>query len=94
MAYLGKNFPNVVGIHQNCRGDSNEYPQHKVLWRTEENYPLIIFKCLTKLFFCKTWELLISSRIDKFKLKGVIYFQKLYKAKPVLVAPSVKQPPY
>ena len=24
------------------RGDSNEYPQHKFLWRTEENYPSII----------------------------------------------------
>ena len=25
-------------------GDSNEYAQHRVLWGTEENYPLIIIK--------------------------------------------------
>ena len=24
------------------RGDSNEYPQHMFLWRTIENYPLMI----------------------------------------------------
>ena len=27
-----------------CRGDSNEYPQHMFLWRTDENYPSIIIK--------------------------------------------------
>ena len=26
------------------RGDSNEYPQHIFLWRTDENYPSIIIK--------------------------------------------------
>ena len=26
------------------RGDSNEYPQHMFLWRTDENYPSIIIK--------------------------------------------------
>ena len=26
------------------QGDSNEYPQHILLWRTKENYPLIITK--------------------------------------------------
>ena len=26
------------------RGDSNEYAQHMFLWRTVENYPLIIIK--------------------------------------------------
>ena len=26
------------------RGDSNEHPQHMFLWRTEENYLLIITK--------------------------------------------------
>ena len=27
-----------------CQGASNEYPQHTFLWRTGENYPIIITK--------------------------------------------------
>ena len=33
-----------------CRGDSNEYPQHMFLWRSDENYPLIITKYPPYLF--------------------------------------------
>ena len=48
----------VVGTHQNrlavCCGDSsesNEYPQHMFLWRTDKNYPSIIIKYPPYLFF-------------------------------------------
>ena len=33
-------------------GDSNEYPQHKFLWRIEENYPSIVISYLPYLFHC------------------------------------------
>ena len=33
------------------RGDSNEYPQHMFLWRTDENYPSLIIKYPPYLFF-------------------------------------------
>ena len=33
-------------------GDSNEYPQHVFLRRTDENYPWIIIKYPSYLFFC------------------------------------------
>ena len=32
------------------QGDSNEYPQRMILWRTDENYPLIIIKYPSYLF--------------------------------------------
>ena len=32
------------------RGDSNEYPENKFLWRTDENYPSIIIKYPPYLF--------------------------------------------
>ena len=34
------------------RGDSNEYPQHKFLWRTDKNYLSVITKCPPYLFYC------------------------------------------
>ena len=34
------------------RGKSNEYPQHIFLWRTTENYPLIITKYPPYLLLC------------------------------------------
>ena len=40
------------------RGDSNEYPQHMFLWRTKENYPLIITKYPPYLFHWKPSYLL------------------------------------
>ena len=41
-------------------GDSNEYPQHMFLQRTEENYPSINIKYPPDLFFCfKTGLLLL-----------------------------------
>ena len=35
-----------MGTHQNKpqQGDSNEYPQHMFLWRTDKNCPSIIIK--------------------------------------------------
>ena len=41
------------------QGDSNEYPQHMFLWRTDENYPSIITKYKLYLFNCKTMFSLI-----------------------------------
>ena len=40
------------------RGNSHEYPQHTFLWRTMENYPLIIIKHPPCLFHCNfdTWQ--------------------------------------
>ena len=35
------------------RSDSNEYPQHTFLWRTVQNYPLIIIKYPCYLFHCR-----------------------------------------
>ena len=37
----------VVGTH--IRGDSNEYPQHRFLWRNKQNYPLINYNVLIKI---------------------------------------------
>ena len=35
------------------RGDSNEYPHHMFLWRTDENYPSVIIRYPPYLVFCK-----------------------------------------
>ena len=44
----------VVGtlMHNICKGDCNEYPQHMFLWRTDKNYPSIIIKYPPYLFHC------------------------------------------
>ena len=44
----------------NWRGDSNEYPQHMVLWRTDEYYLLIIIKYLPYLFHCEDEQVHLS----------------------------------
>ena len=45
-------------------GDSNEYPQHKFLWRTDEIYPSIIIKYPPYLFHhilqCLIWSTLFA----------------------------------
>ena len=40
-------------------GDSNEYPQHMLLWRIEENYPLLILKYPPCLFRCMQLDRLV-----------------------------------
>ena len=37
-------------VESPCRGDSNEYLQHMLLWRTFNNYPLVIIKYPPYLF--------------------------------------------
>ena len=49
--YLMSWLSYVVGT-QYRRGDSTKYPQHKVLWRTVENYLLIIIDYQRYLFLC------------------------------------------
>ena len=34
------------------RDDSNEYPQHMFLWRTDKNYPSVIIKYPPYLVIC------------------------------------------
>ena len=46
-----------MSTHNICRGDSNEYPQHMFLWRTDINYPLIIIKYPSYLSY---WKALIA----------------------------------
>ena len=41
---LHKNVCCAYSLESPQWGDSNEYPQHVFLWRTVENYPLIILK--------------------------------------------------
>ena len=60
----------VYSLESPRQGDSNEYPQHMVLWRTDENYPSIIIKYPPYLFCVEfdlsdhwsTWSLLRDSR--------------------------------
>ena len=40
--FLHKNLCCGYSLESPRRGDSNEYPQHMFLWRTDENYPSII----------------------------------------------------
>ena len=47
------------------RGDSNEYPQHLFLWRTNENFPWIIMKYPPYLFH---WIPTISVSLYDYKL--------------------------
>ena len=42
--FLHKNICCGYSLGASCRGASNEYPQHMFLWRTRENYPIIIIK--------------------------------------------------
>ena len=44
----------LIRIASSRRGDSNEYPEHMFLWRTDENYPSIIIKYPPYLFFWKS----------------------------------------
>ena len=45
--------------------DSNEYPQHMFLWRTDKNYPSIIIRYLPYLFFFLFCKNLIGQAGDK-----------------------------
>ena len=58
LLFLHKNIRCGYSLELPRRGDSNEYPQHIlmcthniVIWRTIENYPLIIIKP-TRQFHC------------------------------------------
>ena len=57
--FLFKNMLWVLIIESPRQGDSNGYPKHMFLWRTDENYPSIIIEYPSYLFFCKLlWHLI------------------------------------
>ena len=48
----------------NSRGDSNEYPQHVFLWRTDDTYPSVIIKYPPDLFFCSVLLFFVELQTD------------------------------
>ena len=46
------------------RGTSNEYPQHMFLWRTGENYPIIITKYSLTIPFVLIFFLFLHENIS------------------------------
>ena len=48
---LHKNLCCGYSIESHCRGDSNDYPQHRFLWRNKQNCPEIITKYPPYLFY-------------------------------------------
>ena len=57
------------------KGDSNEYPQHMFLWRSDENYPSIIIKyhiCSTD--NAKNAKTTISSLTKSADYTALVYF--------------------
>ena len=42
--FLHKNLCCECSLESPCRGDSNEHPQHRFLWRFDKNYLWIIIK--------------------------------------------------
>ena len=52
MFFLHKNICCGYSLESPCKHDSKEYTQHMFLWRTDENYSLIIIKYPPYLFFC------------------------------------------
>ena len=60
--FLHKNICCGYSLEAPRWGASNEYPQHMFLWRTRENYPIIIIKysSLTSPL-CFPWEIRIKA---------------------------------
>ena len=46
------------------RGDSNGYPQHMLVWRNKQNYPLIIIKYPSYLFHWDSYTVELERYID------------------------------
>ena len=57
--YLHKNLCFGCSLESPRRGDSNEHPQHRFLWRNKQNYHLII----VKYHQIRTLSLLLNSRV-------------------------------
>ena len=63
----------IIFVSSPRRDDSNEYPQHRVLWRNKQIYPLIITKYPSYLFH---WSRIAGneSKILPLSIEGPILY--------------------
>ena len=64
MLFLHINICCGYSLESPRRGDSNEYPQHMFLWRTIENYPLIVTKYHPYLFHCNMLPIVFKEPVS------------------------------
>ena len=70
MSVLHKNPCCGYSLESPRRGDSNEYPQHRLLWRNKKKYPFIITKYPPYLFHCSIGVAVV---ISSWKLIAYFY---------------------
>ena len=67
-----------MSTHNICRGDSNEYPQHTFLWRTEKNYPFNYRQILDEAILMSTHNICFYGELKKIILLMIVQYSLCY----------------